>query len=219
MPAATVTIASGATWQEVAADRQAYRDATIATIDPPLPDIEEIPVNTIPLARTFLTTEEIEITESTVEVLIPKLANGSLSTVVVAEAFLRRAGLAQKAVSTILNLSRVSDTLQTNCVTELLPIRALKRAAHLDEYLKMNGKPIGPLHGIPISVKEHIGMEDCDLNAGFVAWVGKLAKEDSHILQILWAAGAVFYVRTTQPQSLMHLETSSNLYGRVYEHN
>lgn len=99
MPAATVTIASGATWQEVAADRQAYRDATIASIDPPLPDIKEIPLNTIPLAKTYLAAEEVEITESTVEELVPKLANGSLSAVDVAKAFLRRAALAQKAVS------------------------------------------------------------------------------------------------------------------------
>lgn len=94
-------------------------------------------------------------------------------------------------------------------MTELLPERALLRAAYLDAYLKEQGKPLGPLHGIPISVKEHIGMRDYDLNAGFVAWVGRVCQEDAHILQILWAAGAVFYVRTTQPQSLMHLETST----------
>lgn len=64
-------------------------------------------------------------------------------------------------------------------------------------------------------MKEHIGMKGLDLNAGFVSWVGKVGEEDSLILQILWNAGAVFYVRTTQPQTLMHLETSSNLYGWV----
>jgi hypothetical protein len=98
MPAATVTIASGATWQEVAADRQAYRDASIATLDPVLPDIPSIPLNTIPLAKQILTDAEVKITETTVEKLIPKLANGELSAVEVAKAFLRRAGLAQKAV-------------------------------------------------------------------------------------------------------------------------
>jgi Asp-tRNA(Asn)/Glu-tRNA(Gln) amidotransferase A subunit family amidase len=72
---------------------------------------------------------------------------------------------------------------------------------------------MGPLHGIPISVKEHIGMKGLDHNAGFVAWVGSVCEEDAHILQILWNAGAVFYARTTQPQSLMHLDTSSNIYG------
>jgi Asp-tRNA(Asn)/Glu-tRNA(Gln) amidotransferase A subunit family amidase len=56
-------------------------------------------------------------------------------------------------------------------------------------------------------------MKGLDWNGGFVAWVGRVAESDAHILEILWRAGAVFYVRSTQPQSLMHLETSSNLYG------
>jgi amidase len=85
----------------------------------------------------------------------------------------------------------------------------------LDKYYTEHKKPIGLLHGLPISVKEHIGMKGLDLNAGFVGWVGRVAEEDALILQILWTAGAVFYVRTTQPQSLMHLETSSNIYGET----
>ncbi|RYP37052.1 hypothetical protein DL767_003115 [Monosporascus sp. MG133] len=99
-----------------------------------------------------------------------------------------------------------------NCVTELLPERALKRAAERDEYLAAHEKPIGPLHGLPISVKEHVGIKGLDLNAGFVGWVGNVAKEDALLLQSLWDADAVFYVRTTQPQTLMHLEMSNNLY-------
>lgn len=98
MAPATVTILSGATWQEVAADRQAYRDAGIATLEPALPDIPSIPLNTIPLAKQFLTEAEIKITETSVQELILKLADGELSAVEVAKAFLRRAGLAQKAV-------------------------------------------------------------------------------------------------------------------------
>ena len=74
---------------------------------------------------------------------------------------------------------------------------------------------MGPLHGLPISVKEHIGMKGLDLNAGFISWVGRVGDEDAHILHILWRAGAVFFARTTQPQTLMHLETSSNIYGYV----
>jgi amidase len=100
-------------------------------------------------------------------------------------------------------------------VTELLPEKALSRAAELDAYISEHKKPIGPLHGLPISVKEHVGMKDLDLNAGFVSWIGKTTPADAVILQILEQAGAVFYVRTTQPQSLMHLETSSNIYGET----
>jgi amidase len=96
--AAKVTIAAGATWQEVAADRQKYRDETIAALEPALPDIKDVPSNTIPLAKEVLTPEEIKITESTVEGLAAQLAAGKISSVKVTKAFLRRAGLAQKAV-------------------------------------------------------------------------------------------------------------------------
>lgn len=66
---------------------------------------------------------------------------------------------------------------------------------------------------MPISVKEHIGMKGLGLNTGYVTFWDKVAQEDAHILQILWNAGAVFHARTTQPQTMMHLETDSNLYG------
>ena len=56
-------------------------------------------------------------------------------------------------------------------------------------------------------------MKGSGLNAGFVSWWDHICGEDAHILKILWEAGCVFYARTTQPQTLMHLETSSNLYG------
>src|SRR4051794_10038313 len=114
MQAPTVTIASGATWQEVAADRQAYRDATISSIEPALPEIIDVPLNTIPIARKILTAEEIEITESLVEELIPRLADGSLSSLTVVRAFLRRAGLAQKVVSQSSFAPALTDCQQTN---------------------------------------------------------------------------------------------------------
>ncbi|KAI1452731.1 amidase [Annulohypoxylon moriforme] len=200
MAPATVTIANGATWQDIAADRQRYRDVTIAEVYPPVPELnsEDLPLNTTGIPKKLLTEEEIEITGTNVEELVKKIASGEWTSTVVINAFLRRAGLAQKLA---------------NCITELLPKKALERAAELDKYIAVSKKPIGPLHGVPISVKEHISFKGEDANAGFVGWVGQVPEEDSLILQYLWDAGAIFYARTTQPQTLMHLETSSNLYG------
>lgn len=48
-----------------------------------------------------------------------------------------------------------------------------------------------------------MAMKDLDLNGGFVSSVGTKAEEDAHALKILWQAGCVFYVRTTEPQSLV----------------
>jgi len=56
-------------------------------------------------------------------------------------------------------------------------------------------------------------MKGLRLTAGYCAWWGHIASDDAHVLKILWDAGAVFYARTTEPQSMMHLETHSNLYG------
>ncbi|KAI0380374.1 amidase [Hypomontagnella monticulosa] len=200
MVAATVTIASGAKWQDVAADRQRHRDTTIAEVRPPVPELraEDIPINTTAIPKKLLAEEEIKITNTDVEVLVKKIASGEWSSTTVAGAFLRRAALAQKL---------------TNCVTELLPKRALERAAELDQYLAVNKKPVGPLHGIPISVKEHLGIKGEDLNAGYVSWVGQVAEEDALIVQCLVEAGAVIFARTTEPQTLMQIETSTNLYG------
>ena len=102
-----------------------------------------------------------------------------------------------------------------NCITELLPTQALQRAKYLDEYYAQHKKPIGPLHGLPISVKEHVTMKGLGVNIGYICNWENVGKEDALLLQILWRAGCVFYARTTQPQSLMHIETSSNFYGRT----
>ena len=56
-------------------------------------------------------------------------------------------------------------------------------------------------------------MKGKGLNGGFIGWWDQKGGDDANVLKILWTAGCVFYVRTTQPQTLMHLETSNNLYG------
>ena len=201
MSVPTITTANGASWQEIAADRQRHRDASISQFLPsPPPTLltDPLPLNTTGIPRSILSDEELAITDTNVEDLVAKLASGQWSATTVVKAFMARAAIAQVA---------------TNCITELLPERALRRAAELDHHLSTHGTPVGPLHGVPISIKEHLGMKGLDLNAGFVGWVGCVADDDALLLKPLWDAGAVFYVRTTQPQTLMHLETSSNLYG------
>ena len=189
------------TWQEVAKTAQNHRDDSIRRVELPIPEIpgpDQLPLDRTDVPKYLLSTEEIVITQTTPEDLVASLASGKYTSTTVITAFVRRAGLAQALA---------------NCITELLPERAMARAKFLDEYLSTHGKPIGPLHGLPISVKEHIGMKGLGLNAGFVSWWDHKAEDDAVVLKILWRAGAVFYARTSQPQTLMHLETSNNLYG------
>ena len=46
-------------------------------------------------------------------------------------------------------------------------------------------------------------MKGLKCNTGIVAWADQTADDDALILKILWKAGCVFYVRTTEPQTLV----------------
>lgn len=83
--------------------------------------------------------------------------------------------------------------------------QALTDAAELDEYMKLYHTPKGPLHGLPISVKEHIELKNTPATSGFVAWADEISLKDALIVEILRGAGAIFHVKTTDPQSLMVL--------------
>lgn len=81
--------------------------------------------------------------------------------------------------------------------------KAVADAAELDEFLRVNGRPKGPLHGLPISVKEHIFFTGTPATSGFVAWANDISTHDALIIEVLRDAGAVFHVKTTNPQGLM----------------
>ena len=53
-----------------------------------------------------------------------------------------------------------------NCLTEIFVERALARAEELDERLKSTGKVVGPLHGLPISLKDQLPMKGLETTMG-----------------------------------------------------
>jgi hypothetical protein len=50
-------------------------------------------------------------------------------------------------------------------------------------------------------------------HGGYVVWIGKPQEGRSSTQEDLLQAGTVLYARTTQPQAIMHLETSTNICG------
>lgn len=101
---------------------------------------------------------------------------------------------------------------------------ALNEADRLDEHLQRTGKTIGPLHGVPISLKDQFFVEGYETSVGFVAWLdGPAKKEDEDgIVPVLRASGAVFHVKTNVPTSVMvrpwlmqSIETVNYIIGRT----
>ncbi|GJJ13237.1 hypothetical protein Clacol_007488 [Clathrus columnatus] len=104
----------------------------------------------------------------------------------------------------------------TNCLTEILFEEAFQRAKELDDYFLRTGQTVGPLHGVPVSIKDHILLKGHDTSSGYIEWAFKTkAETDAVAVRILREAGAVFYVKTANPQSLLSLETNNNVWGRT----
>jgi Asp-tRNA(Asn)/Glu-tRNA(Gln) amidotransferase A subunit family amidase len=58
-------------------------------------------------------------------------------------------------------------------------------------------------------------MEGRITHGAYVAWIENISPDDATLVKFLKKAGAVFHVRTNQPQSLMHLDCNNNIYGRT----
>lgn len=77
------------------------------------------------------------------------------------------------------------------------------------------GTPVGPLHGLPISLKDNFNLAGLDSTVGFVSHIGDPAAHDSTLAQLLADAGAVFYVKTNVPTAMMIAESVNNVFGRT----
>ncbi|PQE17284.1 putative general amidase protein [Rutstroemia sp. NJR-2017a BVV2] len=188
------------TWEEKAKDKKARIDASIPSEWRIKEQPTEVSVMDYPRKSGIMSDEELSITESSATDLVAKLAKGELTSVAVTTAFCKRAALAHQLV---------------NCALEFFPEMALKRAKELDEIFEKTGKPVGPLHGLPISLKDQFRIKDLETSMGYVSWIGKFEKEESVLVTLLYKAGAVFYVKTSVPQSLMCCETLNNIIGRT----
>lgn len=104
---------------------------------------------------------------------------------------------------------------QTNCLTETCFARALATAEARDEHLARTGKPVGPLHGLPVSLKDNFNLKGLDATVGFASHVDAPAEYDSTLATILEDAGAVFYVKTNVPTAMMIAESVNNVFGRT----
>ena len=113
---------------------------------------------------------------------------------------------------------------QNNCLHEIFFDQALERAAKLDEHYAKHQITLGPLHGLPISLKDQFHVRGNDTTMGYVGWIGSNLgikhpgqehQVESQITSELLLLGAVLYCKTSLPQTLLIGETKNNIIGQT----
>ncbi len=91
---------------------------------------------------------------------------------------------------------------------------ALTRARDAETAV-MQGQNLGPLHGVPISIKSSIDVAGMRCEAGTKLRAGHVASSDAPLVSRLRNAGAIILGVTNTPELLMAWETDNLLYGRT----
>ncbi|KAF4635022.1 hypothetical protein G7Y89_g3079 [Cudoniella acicularis] len=97
---------------------------------------------------------------------------------------------------------------KTNCVTEVMISAA--EGWTTDGSINMKG----PLAGIPISLKDSIVVGGFDTSVGYSCNVGNKGEKDGTMVRLLKDAGAVPYVKTNLPVTLLSFESTNDVWGK-----
>ncbi|RDW85348.1 hypothetical protein BP5796_03673 [Coleophoma crateriformis] len=161
---------------------------------------ESNPASVIDIPSKVLNQEELAITALKAEEIPQAIAARKYTAVQVINAFTHRAVIAHQLLHC--------------CLTFMYPT-ALEQAEVLDRVFAESGKLVGPLHGVPFSVKDQCRVKGTETTCGFVANLGTFDDEDCLLVKILKDAGAIPFCKTTLSVGCMWGESINNIVGRA----
>ncbi|KAI1324619.1 amidase [Xylariaceae sp. FL0255] len=98
---------------------------------------------------------------------------------------------------------------KTNCVTEVMVSEA-------ERWIKDGSINFqGPLAGIPVSLKDSLVVSGFDTTVGYSSFVGNKQTKDGATVRLLKDAGAIPYVKTNLPITLLSFESTNDVWGRT----
>jgi Asp-tRNA(Asn)/Glu-tRNA(Gln) amidotransferase A subunit family amidase len=109
-------------------------------------------------------------------------------------------------------IERLNPSL--NAFIDYQPEAVLVQARAAEKAI-LRGEDLGPLHGVPLSIKSSIDVAGHRCEAGSRLRSGRVAAVDAPLVTRLRAAGAVILGVTNAPELLMAWETDNLLYGRT----
>jgi len=124
----------------------------------------------------------------------------------------RRFSSREATESAMARLAAVNPRI--NAVVDVLADEALA-AADLADAAIAHGETVGPLHGVPVTVKINVDYAGRATTTGVVAFRDDIAAADSPPIASLRAAGAVIIGRTNVPAFCARFFTDNALHGRT----
>jgi Asp-tRNA(Asn)/Glu-tRNA(Gln) amidotransferase A subunit family amidase len=100
-----------------------------------------------------------------------------------------------------------------NAIVTLAP-DAMERA-HIAETEVMSGNDLGPLHGVPITIKDTIKTAGLRTTFGSTLRAGFVPENDAPVVARLRAAGAIVLGKTNTPELAIPYQTENVVFGRT----
>lgn len=111
------------------------------------------------------------------------------------------------------HLTRIDEVNpRVNAVVRVLRDNALEAASAAD-LQREQGAALGPLHGVPFSVKESIDVAGLPTTWGHLALSNAISPGDAPVVERMRAAGAIPIARTNLPDFAFRPSTKSTLHG------
>jgi len=101
-----------------------------------------------------------------------------------------------------------------NAFVQVVPERVRDAARHAEAAV-MASRPLGRVHGVPVSIKSSVDVAGMKCESGTRLRAGTIAAQDAPLVARLREAGAVILGVTNTPEFLMAWETDNLLYGRT----
>ena len=101
-----------------------------------------------------------------------------------------------------------------NAVVQLRAEEALQEAERADSEL-LRGEPRGPLHGVPMTIKDSLDTADLITAWGTIGRKDFMPNEDATVVRRLKNAGAILLGKTNTPELTLSYSTDNSVYGRT----
>ncbi len=109
-------------------------------------------------------------------------------------------------------IERLDGALNAVCVPMFDEARSAATAA---DQARARGETLGPLHGVPVTVKEAHDVAGTATTWGLAHRHNHVAEHDSEVVRRLRAAGAVLLGKTNVPPELRDWQSENPIYGRT----